>query len=81
MAENVYKEQMQDLRTVSPELVEVPTAQATAQAIALPTTPLREVEAAPQMANCQCSREDTLPSLGDVIRAQLAKAEAEKRRS
>jgi sortase (surface protein transpeptidase) len=37
MADNVYKEQMQDLRTVSPELVEVPTDKQTAQATALPT--------------------------------------------
>lgn len=78
MAEKVYKEPMQDLRTVSPELVEVPTAKAVTQALELSTTPLAEVEATPQTKNCQCGREDTLPSLGDVIRAQLAKAEAEK---
>lgn len=68
MADKVYKEQMQDFKPVSPELVEVPAEQAEAQATALSTT----------KENCLCGGEDTLPSLGDVIRAQLAKSEAEK---
>ncbi len=68
MADRVYKEQMQDFKPVSPELVEVPADQAEAQATALSTT----------KQNCLCGGEDTLPSLGDVIRAQLAKSEAEK---
>lgn len=68
MADRVYKEQMQDFKPVSPELVEVPTEQAVAQATALSTT----------KENCLCGGNERPITLAEAIRAKAAALAAEK---